>query len=112
MVVVAVRDCLVHQLDVNNAFLHGFREKTRYEVQKPDQVCKFVHSLHGLKYVSRQWNKDFLKFIISLGFMQSRNDDYSLFTELDSKWFIAMLVYANDVLNVRDNLDGIWHIKG
>ncbi len=57
-------DWLLHQLDINNAFLHGYVEEDlyltpppRYTQASPGQVCKPQRCLYGLKEAGRQWNK-------------------------------------------------------
>lgn len=77
----------VHQLDVNNAFLHDSIEEEIfmkppdcYKNVPPSHICKLVWSLYGLKQVSQQWNSEFLQFISFLGFVLSKTD-YSLFTQ-------------------------------
>lgn len=52
----------LHQLDVNNAFLHGKLKKDVYigilegvTVMKPNQTCKLLKSLYGSKQASRKW---------------------------------------------------------
>jgi len=77
----------LHQLDINNAFLHGFIDEDVYMLPPegyatglPGQVCKLQRSLYGLKQASRQWNIELAKFLVTEGFTQSKND-YSLFTK-------------------------------
>ncbi|KAL0451791.1 UNVERIFIED_CONTAM: Retrovirus-related Pol polyprotein from transposon RE1 [Sesamum latifolium] len=76
----------IHQVDINNAFLHGFLEEDIY-MKAPEgyhvqsgQICKLKRSLYGLKQASRQWNLELTSHLISYGFVQS-SYDHCLFTK-------------------------------
>lgn len=99
-----VYSCPLHQLDVNNAFLHGFLKDDIYMVPPqgytgaaPGQVCRLIKSLYGLKQASREWNMEFCRQMFAQGFVQSPSD-HCLFTRGTAADFICLLVYVDDVL--------------
>ena len=102
---VAARGWPLHQMDVNNAFLHGDLAEEIYMSLPPGHqrqgeqnlVYRLHKSLYGLKQASRQWFAKFSEAICSAGFVQSRAD-YSLFTKTQGKLFTALLIYVDDIL--------------
>lgn len=92
----------LHQLDINNAFFHGYIDEDIF-MKPPEgytkagtgQDCKLKRSLYGLKQTSRQWNQELSRFLIQLGYVQSKND-YSMFVK--HKDFTVLLVYVDDLL--------------
>lgn len=109
LAVASVRNWELHQLDVNNAFLHGDLEEEVY-MQLPEgygnqgdqRVCRLKKSLYGLKQASRNWFENFASALKSFGFQQSLSD-YSLFTYRSGNNFLAVLVYVDDLIVAGNN---------
>lgn len=102
--IVTASDWPVHQLDVNNVFLRGFLEDDIYmslppgfKKAGPNQACKLVKSLYGLKQASREWNLEFTKKLVSYRFSQSQSD-HCLFVKGKGSSFLCLLVYVDDGL--------------
>ncbi|XP_072080868.1 uncharacterized protein [Arachis hypogaea] len=127
LAVAATRDWIVHQLDVNTAFLHGDLPEDVYmkvppglKVDDSTLVCKLTRSLYGLKQASRQWHTKLATILIGLGYHQSKHDD-CLFTKDSSNSFTALLVYVDDLVlagncmveiqAVKDHLHKLFQIK-
>lgn len=78
---------IIHQLDVNNAFLHGDLEEDVY-MKMPQgfgkegdsRVCKLKKSLYGLKQGSINWYHKFTAALRDMGFKLS-HVDHSLFIQ-------------------------------
>lgn len=81
-----------------------------YTKAAPGMVCKLKRSLYGLKQASQQWNLELTRFLLSLGFLQSKHD-YSLFVLSRDQVFIAALVYVDDILLTGNNSASIAHVK-
>nr|GEX07499.1 retrovirus-related Pol polyprotein from transposon TNT 1-94 [Tanacetum cinerariifolium] len=108
---------IIHQLDLNNAFLHGDLDGEVYmKIPKgfakegETRVCRLRKSLYGLKQASRNWYKRLTSFLLSLNFEQSKSD-YSLFTYQKAGVYVAILIYVDDIIIVRDNSEKIQQIK-
>jgi len=85
--IAAARNWFLHQLDVQNAFLHGSLHEEVYMDLPPglrrqgeNSVCRLNKSLYGLKQASRNWFSTFSDVIQKVGYQQSKAD-YSLFTK-------------------------------
>ncbi|KAL0374374.1 UNVERIFIED_CONTAM: Retrovirus-related Pol polyprotein from transposon RE2 [Sesamum radiatum] len=106
----------MHQLDINNAFLHGFLDEEVYMMPpdgystSPGHVCKLQRSLYDLKQASRQWNLEFTLKVADFGFKQSAHD-HCLFIKPAPQGFVALLVYVDDILVMAPTEDLIAEIK-
>ncbi|CAL8991331.1 unnamed protein product [Prunus brigantina] len=107
----------LHQLDVQNAFLHGDLEEEVYMLPPPGLrrrgehlVCRPRKSLYGLKQASRQWFSKFSTAIQHAGFRQSRAD-YSMFTHVKGKSITVVLVYVDDMIITGNDPTAIQQLK-
>ncbi|CAL1375187.1 unnamed protein product [Linum trigynum] len=108
---------IIHQLDVNNAFLHGdLSEEVYMEIPQgfakagETRVCRLHKSLYGLKQASQNWYHKFSAALLSLGFVQS-HADHSLFIRKTSTSFVAALIYVDDVILTGDDSTFIQAVK-
>lgn len=107
----------LHQLDVNNAFLHGDLEEEVYmkipqgfAKSGDDRVCRLRKSLYGLRQASRNWYTKFTNALLKINFTQSCAD-HSLFIHRTGDVFVAALIYVDDVLLTGNDLELMQRIK-
>ncbi|KAK2375797.1 putative mitochondrial protein [Trifolium repens] len=117
LAVAAAKSWHLHQLDVNNAFLHGDLQEDVYmkipdgvPCDKPGLVCKLEKSLYGLKQASRKWYEKLSALLIKEGYIQSTSD-YSLFTLTKENTFTVLLVYVDDIILAGDSIAEFDKIK-
>jgi hypothetical protein len=104
LAIAAVRHWPLHQMDVQNAFLHGDLVEEVYMLPPPgycrqgeNVVCRLHKSLYGLKQASRSWFQRFSCAIQEIGFQQSKAD-YSLFTQVRGDSITVVLLYVDDMV--------------
>ncbi|GAU36120.1 hypothetical protein TSUD_374830 [Trifolium subterraneum] len=117
LAITSIKGWFLHQLDVNNAFLHGDLQEDVYmsipdgvSCSKPHQVCKLLKSLYGLKQASRKWYEKLTSLLVREGYKQS-SSDYSLFTLSHQGNFTILLIYVDDIILSGTSLDEIDRIK-
>ncbi|KAH9718013.1 retrovirus-related pol polyprotein from transposon RE1 [Citrus sinensis] len=117
LAVAVARDWELHQMDVNNAFLHGDLAEEVYMQLPPGfsttssgKVCRLRKSLYGLRQAPRNWFAKLAGALKSFGFDQSYAD-YSLFTFARHDISIYVLVYVDDLIIAGNNTTAISAFK-
>ena len=109
-------DLLIHQMDVETAFLNGKLDEEIYMQQpegyvKPGEehlVCKLQKSLYGLKQSSRCWNKASRECIEKIGFIQASADP-CVFIRKDALTIIG--VHVDDLMIIARNMTEMKSVK-
>lgn len=108
----------MHQLNINTIFLHGDLHKDVYtslpsglSPSFPNQVCKLVKSLYGLKQVSRHWHAKLLYVSLIIGYKQA-TPDHLLLIKHTSKSFNALAIYVDDVILDGNDMFELNIVKG
>jgi hypothetical protein len=99
------RGWTLRQIDVSNAFLHGFLSEDVYmqqppgfeDAQYPSHVCKLQRAIYGLKQSPRAWYARLSTRLHELGFVSSKADT-SMFIFHRDGISIFMLVYVDDIV--------------
>jgi len=117
LVVVAIMDWHLEQLDVNNAFLHGDLQEEVYmslplgiTIVRSNQVCKLTKALYGLKQAIKQWYDKLSSFLYNINFVQSKAGN-SLFIRKFETSFIALLICVDDILIAGNDIKDIDIVK-
>ncbi|KAM0053128.1 putative RNA-directed DNA polymerase [Helianthus debilis subsp. tardiflorus] len=105
LALVVIHGWKLHQLDVNNAFLHGDLTECVYMEQPPgfvnhnfpDHDCRLNKAIYGLKQAPRAWFSRLSNFLIGYGFLCSRADP-SLFFLHSPGCTMFLLVYVDDLI--------------
>jgi histone deacetylase 1/2 len=95
----------LRQVDVSNAFLHGYLTEEVYmqqppgfeDSQFPSHVCKLQRAIYGLKQSPRAWYSRLSERLLQLGFKASKADT-SLFVFTQGGVQLYMLVYVDDIV--------------
>jgi Reverse transcriptase (RNA-dependent DNA polymerase) len=95
----------IHQLDVNNASLHGELQEIIFMQQPPGfrdplnshKICLLNKALYGLKQAPRAWFTKLKTFLLDRHFVCSQSDN-SLFIFTSHNIVLYLLVYVDDII--------------
>jgi hypothetical protein len=110
---------VMKQIDVQNAFLHGFLSEEVYMQQPPGfihpslphHICRLHKALYGLKQAPRAWFSRLSTKLLDLGFIGSKADS-SLFTLHSPSATVFILIYVDDIIitsSVPSAIDALLH---
>ena len=96
---------LIHQLDVNNAFLNGDLDEVVFMSQPqgfecsiyPHYVCQLNKALYGLKQGQELGFTMLSRFLLEQGFHNSKLDSFMFLYTSDCA-MIVLLIYVDDIL--------------
>ena len=106
----------IHQLDVDSAFPYADLEEEVFMspppgMDIPEGFClKLNKSLYGLKQVPRNWNKNIVEYIKSIGFKQSILDNCLFVKKVGDETYLISL-YVDDILVAGSDVNEINKIK-
>ena len=100
----------LRQLDVSDAFFHGYLKEEVIMHQPPgyvdsahlDYVCKLYKSLYGLKQAPKAWFERFTFYLLHLGFIALLANS-SLFIFCSTNTIIYLLLYIDDIIVTRND---------
>ena len=106
-------------MDVKIAFLNGNLEKDIYIRQlegfiakgQEHMVCKLQKSSYGLKQASRSWNIRFDQAIKIFGFDKNL-DEPCVYKRIQGATIIFLVLYVDDILLIRNDVEVLLDIKG
>ncbi|GJS96446.1 ribonuclease H-like domain-containing protein [Tanacetum coccineum] len=102
----------LYQLDVNSTFFYvDLYEEVYMELppsfydKNESKVCNLVKSLYGLNKLQCR-GMEITTALVKNGFVQSKND-YALYIKSKNGLFIALIVYVDDIVITRSNVEEI-----
>jgi len=98
----------LHQMDVNNVFLHGDLHEEVYMEQPPgyvnqthpNLVCRLKKALYGLKQTPKIWSDKMGQYLVTSGF-QTSNVDFSLYVKKTDHGIVITVIYVDDLIITR-----------
>jgi hypothetical protein len=105
-------------MDVKKILLHGDLDEEIYMKQpkgfvvrgKKYLVCKLKDYIYGLNQSPRMWYQNFDTYMLSFGFVRSK-DDNCIYSKEEGGCFIYVALYVENMLLIGNNMDAIKEVK-
>lgn len=109
---------IVHQMDVQTAFLHGILEEEVYmnqpegfvDKKRPIDVCQLLKTLYGLKQSAKGWNRRMHKYLLRKGFVQSASDN-CIYIHRSGDDITYLALYVDDTLLLSSSQKAMSEVK-
>ncbi len=114
----AAKGWSLHQMDVNNVFLHGDLQEEVYmeqplsyvEQTHSNLVCRLKKALYGLKQALRAWSDKIGLYLVPSGF-QTSNANFSLYVKKTDHGIVVIVIYVDDLIIIGDSYVDIFDLK-
>jgi hypothetical protein len=114
----AAKGWSLHQMNVNNVFLHGDLQEEVYMEQPPgyeDQthpnlVYRLKKALYGLKRAPKAWSDKIGQYLVISGF-QTCNAKFSLSVKKTDNGIIVVVIYVDDLIITGNSDAYIFDLK-
>ncbi len=108
----------LHQMNVNNVFLHGDLHEEMYIEQPlgyvdqthPNLVYRLKKALYGLKQTPIAWSNKIGRYLVTSGF-QTSNVDFSLYVKKTNHGIVVIITYVDDLIIIRNSDVNIFDLK-
>jgi hypothetical protein len=118
IVMATTKGWCLHQMDVNNVFLHGdsqeevYMEQPRSYVDQthPNLVCRFKNDLYSLKQAPRAWFDKIGQNLVISG-IQTSNVDVSPCVKKTDRGIIVIIIYIDDLIIIYASDVDIFDLK-
>ncbi|KAI3636627.1 hypothetical protein MIR68_005316 [Amoeboaphelidium protococcarum] len=109
--IAAKYDMIIHQMDVNTAFLNGILNEEIYMkgpvgTEFEGQILRLLRSLYGLKQAPKCWNNTIHQFLVEIGFKRSHADNCLYIRRKHGRLFMIVL-YVDDILLITQRQSDI-----
>jgi hypothetical protein len=120
LVLAALEDWEVHQLDVKSVFLNGMLNEGIYMEQpqgfittgKETQVCHLKKAIYGLKQASHTWNSNIHAALTELGFKWTVADaSVYVIHQREGDGPLYVILYIDDITILGASLEAVKELK-
>ena len=120
LVLAALEDWEVHQLDIKSVFLNGVLDEEIYMEQlqgfistgKETQVCRLKKAIYGLKQASCTWNSNIHAALTELGFKQTVADaGIYVMHQQEEDGPLYVILYVDDITILGASLEAVKELK-